>query len=166
VGNRLAFTATDRTGCAYCEKALVSRNLTDPAALTAGFRTGSRFTATAVAPGAYRSFFYIDLCFRAKSSIHKAESQVIAQVSAALYSGSGTSAGTESEEIVENIAEARKDVFKSAETGKAGPFKPCMTVLVVDGPFFSVVQNFICFSCFLKIIFSFFIAGISIRMVF
>ena len=143
MGNRLALTPTDGAGRADCEKSLVSGNLTNPAALPAGFRGGSRFTATAVAFGADLSFFNFDLCFRAECSIHKTEGQVIAQVSTTLCSRSGTStAAAESEEILENITETRKNVFKSAKTGKPGSFKPCMTVLVVDSPFFGVVQNF------------------------
>jgi hypothetical protein len=116
MGDGLTFTPANRTGCANCKKALVSGNLSCPAALTTRFRTGSRFTATAVTLGAYLSFFDLDLGFGTKSRIHKTKGQVIAQVSTSLCSCSGPPAAAKSKEIFENITEARKDIFKSAKT--------------------------------------------------
>ena len=105
VGYGLAFAPANRTGRSYGEKSLISGDLPHTAALPAGLRAGSRFASISIAFRANFHFFSFNFGFSPKSGLHKAEVEIIAQVSSPPGSGPRTPPTPESEKILEYIAE-------------------------------------------------------------
>lgn len=158
--------ATDRAGRAHREKTLAPGNLAGTAALTAGFGTVASFTPVSAAVSAGFGFGNINGGFSAKSSVHEFQGEVVAQVGAALRPRTRSAAVAKTEKILEDVAEAGKNVFKPAKTGESGPLQPGMTELIVKTSFFTIPKNLIRLGCLFELLFGVLISGVAVRMVF
>ena len=92
--------------------------------------------------------------------------QVVAQIGPrpGCRARSGTSR-VEAEDIAEDVAEARKDVFEAGKAPVAGAVQPFMSVPAVDLPFFRIAQDLVGLGRLLELLLRFFVSRIPVRMV-
>ena len=111
-------------------------------------------------------FLQIDLGGGAEGGVHEGDPQIVAQIGA--RPGRRARAGTsrvEAEDIAEDVAEARKDVFETGKAPVAGAVQPFMAVPVVDIPFFRVAQDLVGLGRLLELLLRFLVSRIPVRMV-
>ena len=175
--DNLTGTAAVRTclNVADCSKERLLRkyNLTLAAALRTGFRAGSRLRARAVTGLTLFLHRQLDFFFRTEYSLFKGDSDAGAQVcslhgTASCAGRTSASAKEISENIPENVSKICAVKIKTAEAASsAGATVKCrMSELIVLTSLFGITQNSICFGCFLKLLFCFFISRVHIRMIF
>ena len=161
-----------RLNVADCSKERLLRkyNLTLAAALRTGFRAGSRLRACAVTGLTLFLHRQLDFFFCTEYSLFKGDSDAGAQVCSLHGSASctgRTSASSEqiSKDISENVSKISSIEIETTGTSCA-TVKCRMSELIVLTSLFGITQNSICFGCFLKLLFCFFISRVHIRMIF
>ncbi len=103
--------------------------------------------------------------FGPEGGLQEAQGHVVAQVRPALASPPPAAGPAETEEILEDIAEAREDVVETAESGEPRALQALVPELVVDLPFLGVAQDLVGFRGFLEAVFRLAVAGVPVRMV-
>jgi hypothetical protein len=163
----LSATAALRTGPAYGEKALLKHDLAAAATNRTNCQTILRLGTRSIAAAASLHPGNLDFRRHASHDVLKTDLQVETDIFSALRAVSLPAAPAKEIEA----KEIAQDVFESGEnTGvepaaRSGALDALVAETIVHRAFLRVAQNAVCLCCFLELLLSVFVAGISIRVV-
>ena len=159
-----------RTARADSEKSLRLHHLARTLASRASGLLCARFGPASATLATRNQGIYIDIFLRSVNSLFETEIESYQKIVARPLGGTLTSlpskAAAEGEEILENISKRAEDVFKTSESAEPGAAQAFMAICIIELSLLSIVQHLVGFGGFLEFLFSFLVAGISVRMVF
>jgi hypothetical protein len=131
----------------------------------AGFSLRAGFYGRSFAGSAGLRAFDINFHLLAHGRIHEGDGQVVAEVRPFSRPGRPAAARAESEEILEDIAEAGEDVFEPGKAGESGPAEAFVSVPVIKLTLLRVPEDLVSFRRLFEFFLRGFIPRVPVRMI-
>jgi hypothetical protein len=167
--HHLAGAVALRAGLLDGEEALLHPDLARSVAGRAGDRLGARLGAGAFAGAALVHGRNADARIGAARRLFERDLEVVAQICAAIDAAPAAAAAPPSagiaEDFAEYVAEGIAEALTTTSAATHVRVDAGVAVLVIGGTFLSVGQDFVCFLCFLELVFRFLAVRIAVRVV-